>query len=371
MKNTALMTLSEYNQTVTPVLKDFYKFIKKNSKYFKKADFYGVVYHTFQEYMEYQLSRKYTYSGSQEYYENEWKKNHVVDAVPSEIYSKYLEFQEIFKTLFGISNLSKIESDEQKSNKRSVRRAIDSDLYIEYLKDGIITPDKLVEVFSSVGLKIPNNILKLKAKVETQGYNRSIENTLLAKTKEFQDVLRKELEPHYNKLKDIKKTRVMFFVDKFEKQFDQQLHKFGQSFSFEPVKNEAISLIQKLFKVDYTEGKNIYTRLSEFDCIVEKMSIQYAESFIESFIFRIEEKLLVINNKLGSPSISFSNIKFSHGELEGIVNISWTSGITITIEAQVIIAGGYHIQTEHCRYLLKPFYKGKLIDLEKIDNLNF
>lgn len=376
INNTALMTLSEYNDKVSPILKEFKKFIKKYSKYFKKANYYGVKYYTYPQYMEYEMGKDYKYKASDEYFENNWKRdNRVLDEVPTEVYSKYLEFQETFKSLFGEINLFCIENDEQKSNKRSVRRAIDSDLYIEYLKDGVIIPSKLEEVFSSVGLKIPTNILKLKTKVETQGYNRSIENQLLAKTKEFQNSLRKELEPYYNKLKDIKKNRIMLFVNKFEKEFNsEKYYEFTKTFSIETVKNEAESIIYNFFKGDYSVNdsrKYIYTRQPNFDEILEKKSIEYAESFIQTFVYRIEDKLSVINNKLGSPVINFSNIIFSSGELEGLVNIEWNSGIKMLIEAQVIIAGGYHIQTEHCRYLLKPFYNGKHIDLETIDSINF
>ncbi|MFM2394468.1 MAG: hypothetical protein RLZZ546_2450 [Bacteroidota bacterium] len=374
---TAFMTVSEYTEKVTPVLKEFNKFIKKNSKFFKRADYYGVVYLTYPQFVADELDTTSKYKPSQEYIDEKWRYNdweRTTDVIPNNIYEKYLEFQEIFKNYFGEGNLIKIEKDETKSNKRSVRRAIDSDLYIDALKDGEINSVKLEEIFSSVGLHIPLNIQKLKTKVESQGYNRSIENQLIKKTKEFEDIVRLALKPYYDKLKNIRVGNIMFIVDKFEKEYNSEhLYKFSHSFSSQSFQVEVDRTIHKLFDQVYHETETnrlIYKRKTEFAVILEREAIKFAENFVCVFVERIQTKLAVINDKLGLPEIELNNVHFSDGEFQGLVAFKWSNGVKIVIEANVIIAGG-RIQIEHYRYLLKTFHNGKYIDLENIDSLNF
>jgi hypothetical protein len=377
---TSFMTVAEYNEKITPTFKEFHKFLRKNEKYFKCAEYYGVVYLTYPEYFEremaYYSKGEYKTLANKEYIDKGWVANsdRLTTEVPKDIYAKYLEFLAFFKENFGEENIRKIEKDELKSNKRSIRRAIDSDLYVNALKDEFISVEKLDAVFASLGIKIPKHILDLKNKIVSQGYNRSVENALMAQSKEFGDTLRVALNPYYEALKDVKRTNLMNIINKFEKEFESQnLYKFECTFKNRAFRQEVTSVINTFFKGDYEEGdrnKYIYKRKPNFDAILEKKASDFAEDFIGTFVFRINEKLKVVNNKLGSPTISMSDVDFNHGEFEGLVSVTWSNGVKITIEAQVIIAGGY-IQVEHYRYLLKPFYKGKFIDLEDIDNLKF
>ncbi len=377
---TSFMTVVEYNEKITPTFKEFHKFLRKNEKYFKCAEYYGVVYLTYPEYFEREMADyskgEYKILANKEYIDKGWRANsdRLTTDAPKEIKEKYLEFLVFFKENFGEENIRKIEKDELKSNKRSVRRAIDSDLYVNALKDEFISVEKLDAVFASLGIKIPKRILDLKNKIVTQGYNRSAENALMVQSKEFGNILRTALKPYYEALKNVKRNNLMFIINKFEKEFNStNIYRFEQTFKNRAFRAEVTSVIGTFFQGENEGGygsKYIYKRKQNFDVLLEKKASDFAEEFIATFVFRINEKLKVVNNKLGTPTIEMFNVEFSNGEFEGLVSVTWGNGVKITIEAQVIIAGGY-IQVEHYRYLLKPFYKGKFIDLENIDNLNF
>jgi hypothetical protein len=49
------MILSEYKEIVSPILKEFRKFIRKNSKYFAIQPYYGIVFQTAIDYIQSQI----------------------------------------------------------------------------------------------------------------------------------------------------------------------------------------------------------------------------------------------------------------------------------------------------------------------------
>lgn len=153
-----LMTLSEYKEKVSPILKAFYKFLKKNTDYLKPSSYYGVYHTTYDEYMEKEKEKdEKSYPGSW----IKWAKKHAEGnwpngkQAPKEVMDTYHDYLNTLSKIFGQSDLEKIESDETNSNKRSVRRALDDGIYVEMLKDGKIEYPKFEEILSSVGLKIP------------------------------------------------------------------------------------------------------------------------------------------------------------------------------------------------------------------------
>lgn len=393
MKLASLMTLQEYIENVTPLFKEFNKFMKKNGQYFRKADYYGVKHLTFPEYIEEEnkrlIAQGYESLIKNDYAEERWMEPgrgdvlRTKDAVPANIKKTYDDLIERFKEFFTEDEIERrIERDELKSNKRAIRRAIDKDVYIDALKDGVVTPARLVEIFDSVGIKIPRRILELKSKVETTGYNRQVELAQAKTTKEFENVLRKELGPHYDELKDSERVRVNKIVDQYEN-FENKggdfYHFLKQYDKFESYKNYVSHILGTLYEGKYddnlpkTVGKKQYLQVkrSDFEKRIEEICTDFAESFIRLFVHRIELKLRVVTSKLGTPTLKLSNVKFSMSEFEGWVEATFPDKTVINIQAQVITAGGYNIQVIHYRYLLKTFYKGKFIDLEDIDALNF
>lgn len=383
MQNLAsLMTLSEYQSQVTPLFKEWKKFLRKNESYFKSADYYGLYQLTFSQYMEVQKNAQYYV---EKYSIERWTKDyHKIAEDPSkEIIEQYNSFIEKFKQFFTENDMKKIEKDEAKSNKRSIRRAIDNDFYIDALKDGIVTPQRLVEIFASVGVNMPSRIQKMKYKVEVEGYDRSKELAQAKKTKEFEDALRKELKPYYEALKLREMNRLMKLITDFEDKYKADLSNIpsgsrsGDRREYERYKEEQAlySQVTDFFTSKYdknTDHSKIWkaSRVANFDQHMEDRITAYAENFIIKLVQRLEFKLRVINSKLGQPVLTVVSSGSNAGNFEGVIKATWSNGVEIFIEAEVIIAGGM-IQTDHYRYLLKPFYNKKYIDIEDIDALNF
>lgn len=382
-----LMTLSEYQATVTPLFKAFNKFMKKNGQYFKKKNYSGLICLTYPQFIEKELEHlKKQYKNLAEddsYARQRWfdsvnfrEKPRTDEEVPADILKMYHALIKQFEQYFSKEEItSRIERDELNSNKRAVRRAIEKDFYVDALKDGEVTPARLVEIFDSLELKMPKRILELKTKVETQGYDRSTELAQVKKTKEFEDELRKELGPYYEELRQRELRRIEIIVDEFEKS-SSDLYNYLRKFDRIPsYKNQLESLLNELFKGDYVKEENRrvykYMRREDYNDRLQLKATAFAEDFIRNFVHRIELKLRVITAKLGAPVFKITKANLHAEEFECLVTVTWPNKVSIVIEAEVIIAGGYNIQVTHYRYLLKTFYNGKYIDLENIDALNF
>ena len=383
------MTLQKYQETVSPLFKEYNKFLKKNAPYFKKANYGGILYDTYDQYIGDETVRLtkqgYTTLVRPDYLNKSWSDGgdfqRVLENPPADVKKQYDEFIAKFSEYFSQDEMDRlIDRDEAKGNKRSVRRAIDNDFYVEALKDGAVSPKELNDIFVSVGVKMPKRVLDMKTKVETQGYNRSFENAMLKRTKEFEDNLRKELGPHYDELKNRERRHLMFTINDFESdpKFATDMHSYLKKFERNRTQRSQVqSLLNVFFEGAYVKGETNYkeaykySRKPDFDKIMDRMCTDYAEGFIAKFVARLEHKLRVVNAKIGAPVFKISNVSLHAEEFECLVEVKWPNGAKLVIEATVIIAGGYNIQVEHYRYLLKTFHNGKYIDLEKIDALEF
>ncbi len=379
----ALMTLTQYQDQVTPLFKEYNKFFRKNERFFKKADYTGIFLNTFSQYMEKEKSGHYF---SEQYAVERWTKDYqkVQEDPSKEIIAQYEALVERFKEFFTDKDLKRIEKDEVKSNKRSIRRGIDNEFYVEALKDGLISPARLAEIFASVGVNIPSRVQKMKYKVEVEGYDRSTELAQAKKTKEFEDTLRTELKPYYEGLKDRERNHLMKLIESFEEKYQGDISNIKNSGSrsgnrqeYQKYQDEVATYqqITDFFTSRYdknTDHSKVWkaARIANFDQHLEDRVIRYAENFIVKLVQRLELKLRVINTKLGQPVLSVISHGSNAGNFEGVIKAKWSNNVEIFIEAEVIIAGGM-IQRDHYRYLLKPFVNGKFIDIENIDSLNF
>lgn len=378
MKKAYQMTLSEYQQTVTPLLNDFFKFLKKSKKFIKQG-YFGLEYLSFDEYIglakENHLKSEYfsKYPFDPTLATSNWRKileSEPIQASESEIDTK----EELFKKVivyFTDKGVKNFEKDEIKSNKREVRRAVDADLYVKDLIEGNLTPSQVEEIFLSVGLKVPKNVQEMKEKVSKQGYNRSIHDRLMISSKDFEEKIRKALKPHMDKLADRYRSSVNSVVEDF--------FKWCQNTGMDSVSKYAQSVTQS--RSDYNNKTQLlykYTvkgqKSDKYDQMLDVAAERYAESFVLEFVLKVNDKLKVLNQKKGIPTFEIKNLQFSQQRIEGFFDIHYSDGTSLYLETDVILAGGYNIQGLHNRYLFKLFKDGKMVKLEDIDkafeNLN-
>ncbi len=365
---TYFMTLTEYKEKVSPLLKEYRKFLKKNDKYFKNKNYSGLEQYTFPEYMEIELEslKKQKYSLGEDYIKKKWlEKGKVEDKVPSKILSEYKSFIKKFGKLFGEENINKVESDETNSNKRSVRRAIDDGTYVESLIDGF-SPSKLVEIFNSVGLKISKRILDMKHKVENEGYTRKGAERGIQKSAEFAKSIEKIIKEDdvIKQLKDRKKRSIESLCDEFDKSKYNTIYDFAVTLNkSNPTAN---STLNQLYKKENYYDKSKPTRIQNFDKIVENMLNDYVDGVISRFINRSNDKLSVLISKIGIPQITMGDFSAS-GDIEGTLDLAWDNGFKLKLHTRIILAGGTYQVVLHERYLFTFYKDGKKIEIEQID----
>ena len=370
------MTQEEYKEKVGPILKEFKKFIRRNSKYFVKADYYGILYLTYPEYIEQQKQRLlrggFENLITDEYMEKSWmeksakKGEKTTEKVPEEIYSEYKVHIEVLTELFGEENMSKVQDDEGSKNKRSVRRALDDDTYLNALIDGEISTQKLDEIFNSVGLKMPKRLIEMKHKVEHEGYSRNVADKTAERNQEFATKITAILkdEDVVKKLKDKKRGSVLSLVEQFESSDSDDIYDFARNIS--KSNPEAYDTLIKLFK---KEGHGApYTRISKFYEEVEKICEEYVDTVIERFIYRSNKKLAIVNKNLGLPDIKMGEFNTTR-DIEGYVDLVWPNGLELKMHSRIILAGGTYLQVLHERYLFTFYKDGKKIELEQMDKI--
>lgn len=369
-KKSYQMTLEEYQRVVVPHIAEYFKFLKKYAKYFVQADYYGLQYLTWSEYLQnakeqYERSdskTKYNLPFNLDYTVSNWvyKTNHAPpEQAPEEIISKKNELYQIIAQFITDLDVKKFEKDERKSNKRAIKRAADSGQIVQDLMDGKLLPTDIELIFGSVGLKVPRHVQEMRDKVEKQGYSRSTHNILLKANKDFEDKLRVAMQPHKHVLEDRYKNKINYQVGDYLK----HVNATGDSSVYKYTKKMLDQSVSSVLYQYTKEGKKV----ENYEEMLDKSAKNYAESFLLEFVMRVQEKLKVINEKKGVPTFEIKHVAFNSGKIEGQFTVDYSDQTHLFLEVEVILAGGHNIQSLHNRYLFKVFKDGKFVKLEDID----
>lgn len=367
------MTLNQYRELVAPIIAAYFKFLKKNSKFFKKVDYYGLPYEIWSEYYN---NKKENYDPKQHYnlpFNEERTREYWTEKTggapmdpPSNIVAERDAFMKQLAEYLTPNDIKKFEDDEKKSNKRIVKRAADDGTYVQMLIDGFLTPQKVQEIFDSVGVRVPRHVQEMKDKVQYQGYSRSVHDRLLSSGKEFEIKLRKALLPYMHILEDRYRGQIENLMKDYLKFVDENpQERFAIGRYCERKSTSRTDYVNKMDTLQrYTEKGQ---KSSKYEEILNKDAKEYAEQFIVEFLFRVQDKLKVITSKKGIPTFEISNMDFKLGRAVGNFFVHYPDGTTLRLEVEIIFAGGYNIQSLHDRYLFKVFKDGKMVKLEDLD----
>ena len=153
-KQTHLMTKSEYKSLITPILKDYKKWLKKNQIYYTYDGYSNmmalVTYKELKEKLkkdkgfgsEYELKRFLEQQRGMSFQR--------VKEAPQSFYDEREEWINLLGQYFlrrpnRNPNIKlNIQEDEGASNKRSLRNALDEDIYLEMIKDGTLSHKDLM-----------------------------------------------------------------------------------------------------------------------------------------------------------------------------------------------------------------------------------
>ena len=163
-KPSYLMTLSEYENKVVPILIQYQKFLRKNSKYLESADYGGIYQYTYpelEEDVENKTVKGFKFAGA--YIENPLAKFKASHYPSDEIVAENKSFKNKLLNFFTEKEIfSELSKDEVKSNKRAVRRAIDDDTYKKLLESGELTESELEVIAKSVDVTIPKKVYSVE-----------------------------------------------------------------------------------------------------------------------------------------------------------------------------------------------------------------
>ena len=359
------MTLEEFQENVTPLIQEIKKLLR--TKYFKTKGYYSIELLTKDEYFKSEIEdlkkRGYEILANEEYVQEDWDKMGLKnDTPPKELTDRYQEIISKLSPLYF--NLKYASTEKPKTNKHIVRAAISDEVYLREIKEGEYSFKELENVTNSLGIKIPQRLLKLKAKAERyDNYDHSMKIMMIKRNQKFIDDIRISLEPYKEDLKNKQRDKILKFHKEFEESGFTSVGKYVENKTDD--RNEKAYISSFFYSYYDRFGKKIsnYNEKLEQDCE------DFAESYVRTFIERIEEKLALVNDKYGAPEIDFHRIKFSYGNLEADFTLTYLDGMKLIGDTQVIVAGGWNIQSSHTRYLFHFYNKGKRVSLKQIDEL--
>lgn len=361
MKLVRHMTLGEYTELVVPKIIELKKILRK--KHLMSVGYYGLKHISYDEYMTNGIEK---YKSSKYYLESEmdseiesltggWVRSKLKpESTPTELLEAYENiFEEIAPLFMKHENVELTKA--HKDHKAEIRKAISDDTYVKELKSGVITYIELEAICDSVGVRIPKRVADLKEKVASGMYERGYvkaNGKFLASVREF-------LTPYIGQLQAMKREQLMHWVDMTESQ-SKSAYRF---WALEKNSESVYSEISRLFE----PSGNV--RVSDFNKRITEMAEYYAESYVQTFIGRLENKTNIVNLNWGIPTIEFtSECEFSSGQLNVGFTLTYENGQEIHGSSKVITAGGY-IQCLHQRYLFHFWHNASQVTLEQMDEL--
>jgi len=369
-----LMTLSEYQDKVIPILNEYQKFLRKNNEYLQSAGYEGIYKYTYPE-LEEDFKNK-TIKGERfairKYQENPLEQFKAAHYPSDEIVETNKSFKKKLLNFFSEKELFSILSkDELKSNKRAVKRAIDDETYKKLLESGELSEFELETIAKSVDVSIPKKVFSaenVKAKEMREKFGKLLSDLPTISKEKLEELIElikvdfkpleeevfiKEKEKYTNKFKELEsKDKV------YTETLDSTIRIWQDIFSYEKVKYERIAT--------GTFRRSVYTRQEE-EIFVEKGYVtdlklksdwettfdKFLKDYIDTLKYSFIDAIIKNFIRITKPIKEIEKIYIRRGDkgFEGIYRFKFNDGSYFDFKAEAIRAGGYNIQILHLRYI--------------------
>lgn len=403
-KKAYLMTLEEYQKTVTPILVEYNKFIRKNEQYLVKSDYQGIYYYTFEEaladvesgvmvtrrggrfsknkFAGIQSSNEAVLSDWSYYKTGNFDIQIVPEPTPKGLLDKKNEFIQKLKKYFTDEELyNRVEKDETKSNKRGVRRAIENGTYKKILDDGEVKIEDIEKVASSVGVKLPKKLYDESVLIR-QKVNQEISASIPYVNKAVMDRLISDIEESFKPLEKIVYDRETERYNVLIKNVLEQDEILSTSHF---VSN--IPIFLEIFNVENPirrkgKGHDKWGREVEVSLLyLSQLSLKpnwkdvlhrYLIDYIEQLKWKMIGAILLNFSQINLPIKGFKQLELRVGAkgFEGEYKFEFENGSSFDFKTEAIGAGGYNIQVYHFRYL-SNFNNARLSDGTKLSPVSY
>ncbi len=369
-----LMTKADYKKNITPILKQYVKFIEANTKYFKRS--YG------------KLAGKTAEEWGVDSYEYKYQFKEGKFDTPIELLKQRNELVKKIEDLLGCKITLLIDEDVN-SNKQSINRAMTSGIYENLLKDGTINIKNLESIFGEVKLKVPKKYYDIDKNIKELGITKDVETSIKQQQIDFIENLK-------TLFKEVYDSKIQGYYDHYYKSLEKY-------YSFiTDKKYNTISEIKWYFTI-YTTGEKprveiTYNKRGEenkrfyysadvnivFDSglitkegllsknwknDLQKESIEYANDVFELYGGRLITYFNAIT-PLEYPMVTGGSLyRNTPKGFDSDLFLRYKNGFEFMFSSNCIFAGGYNIQIEHIRGLFKFFYNGKNITSANLKNL--
>jgi hypothetical protein len=384
-----LMTLEEYQQKVTPLIKEYKKFLRKNEQYFSKVSYNGLYVADLQELIEtlnsgkeyphYRMSRKedYLYRGYTPEEEARHKfsyhktgnfnKDYVVEPTPKSILEEKNALIDTFRPYFTEDEIvQRVENDELNSPKRSIRRAIDNDTYKRLLEAKAVTLEQLEKVAGSVGVRLPKSIFS-KTTQNQMEYEKKLGELLRDLPKQSVDKLKEMIEK-------ILEYAEPLSVEIYEREFARYSSIVKQLYEKQRTTLDVLNMNLPMAIDIFTYSISRERTLGNREEIVYAENLQlrpdwqlklanHVKEYVEYLKFKMILAFMSNFDRITMPIISIIMLDLSlkNGAFAGDFRFTFENGSSFNFIFRSVKAGGFNIQVLHYRYI-SDFAEVKLAD---------
>lgn len=371
-----LYSKDEYKKEITPILKDYIKFISSNSQYFL-TDYSKIKGMTLSE----DVNDRFKYR---------FERDSIVEAPKNILDVKKAKEKNIEERL-GVS-IDTLTHDDVNSNKWVVKKALEDKSYEEMLKTGVINIKNVEEILASVKLKVPMNLYKVDTNVKELGIDKAKETEIIQDAEKFFNTIKTMfLEVHTQKVNG--------YINYYEP-FLSKYSEFKNSYNGEEDINSINYALNVFITGEPPKIKTIQTRFgvkntteycsfvktiqsldreyfitktfnlnSDWKTILDKKALMYADDLFKFYCGKLINNFQNID-RVELPKVTGGELyKSTPKGFEAYLTFKYSNGFSFMVETDVIWAGGWNIQVEHLRGLFKYFYKGKRVSTEQMITL--